>query len=279
LSEETPCNPITDYGHSKREAERKAVSFSRFFPVTIIRPPAVYGPRDRALLPLFKLASKRLLIQPGQKPHYTSLVFVKDLAKGIILAAETHSASVNHHEFSHATNALEDDTHLNQLDVRSKNTLPPFAGADAAFDPTDVRWFSEEGEMDGENSDVEKSETLVDDELCNTPISSTPTYFLCHRENPTWKQLGQIISSCIGRKIVRIPLPKKAVYYSAFVTEIVMNLFGRTGMFTREKVEDLYQPYWICSPEKAMRELGFKPRPLEQGIIETVEWYRRRGWL
>jgi dihydroflavonol-4-reductase len=40
------------------------------------------------------------------------------------------------------------------------------------------------------------------------------------------------------------------------------------------------QPYWLCSNEKARRELGFAPKyDLETAIQETADWYLENGWL
>ena len=50
------CHPITDYGKSKRDAELVALRYQDRLPITIIRPPAIYGPRDIAVLQFFKIA-------------------------------------------------------------------------------------------------------------------------------------------------------------------------------------------------------------------------------
>jgi len=50
VDETAPCRPITSYGESKLEAERVCMEFSKDIPVVVIRPPAVYGPRDSDIL-------------------------------------------------------------------------------------------------------------------------------------------------------------------------------------------------------------------------------------
>jgi nucleoside-diphosphate-sugar epimerase len=50
---------------------------------TIIRPPAVYGPGDKELLPLFKLMLKGIAVVPGHTGR-TSLIYVTDLADAIV---------------------------------------------------------------------------------------------------------------------------------------------------------------------------------------------------
>jgi len=44
LDETTPYHPITAYGESKMEAEKECLKVADSVPITITRPPAVYGP-------------------------------------------------------------------------------------------------------------------------------------------------------------------------------------------------------------------------------------------
>ncbi len=61
-------------------------------PITIIRPPAVYGPRDSDVLTYFKYAKKGILPILSGGERTASFVYVKDLVDGIILAAESETA-------------------------------------------------------------------------------------------------------------------------------------------------------------------------------------------
>lgn len=92
VTEHTPPHPIEEYGRSKLEAENLLRDGSLPFPHTIIRPPAVYGPRDVDFLPLFKQIGAGRGIYPGNKTSYVSLIYVQDLVDGIIHAAKSASA-------------------------------------------------------------------------------------------------------------------------------------------------------------------------------------------
>ncbi|KXK57201.1 MAG: nucleoside-diphosphate sugar epimerase [Chlorobi bacterium OLB7] len=49
-------------------------------------------------------------------------------------------------------------------------------------------------------------------------------------------------------------------------------------IFDRDKGRDITTPYWICSVEKAREHFGYRQQiPLEQGIAETIAWYRKEG--
>ena len=68
---------LSDYGHSKRLAE-EVVQVSGL-DWTIVRPPAVYGPRDTEMLDLFRAARWRFV--PLPPPGRTSIIHVDDLAR------------------------------------------------------------------------------------------------------------------------------------------------------------------------------------------------------
>lgn len=92
LYEDDPARPVEAYGASKMAAELIARSYSHLIPVTIVRPPTVFGPRDVDCYEMFKLANKRLNLFYGNARKYTSIVFVSDLVEGICKAAVSPKA-------------------------------------------------------------------------------------------------------------------------------------------------------------------------------------------
>lgn len=90
-SPETPDrapHPVSHYGKSKLGAEKLALDASATLPVTILRPPAVYGPRDTRWATLFKGVRRRGLMPLPGRGHTTSLVYGPDVARAIHLALE-----------------------------------------------------------------------------------------------------------------------------------------------------------------------------------------------
>lgn len=88
LTEDKEPHPISAYGRSKLKAEAVVMNYADFFPVTIIRPPSVYGSRDDAIFVIFKMIKYRLKPLVGWKEKKISLVHIDDLVRGICLAAE-----------------------------------------------------------------------------------------------------------------------------------------------------------------------------------------------
>jgi nucleoside-diphosphate-sugar epimerase len=62
-------------------------------PITIVRPSAVYGPRDRDFLAAFRQASRRVALHAVPQDHVFSLVHVHDLVRALMLAAERPAAA------------------------------------------------------------------------------------------------------------------------------------------------------------------------------------------
>jgi nucleoside-diphosphate-sugar epimerase len=91
LDESDPERPVTTYGESKLAGERAAaeVTAGTRTDLVVIRPPAVYGPRDRAFLMLFRSVARGFLpLHSGAKRQLFSLVHVRDLVRGMALAAD-----------------------------------------------------------------------------------------------------------------------------------------------------------------------------------------------
>ena len=91
LTEGAPPRPVSAYGRSKLEGERAAVSCGGSIPVTVVRPPAVYGPRDRDFFLVFKAVQQGVFPYWGECAY--SLIYVEDLVRGLILAAEKSVAA------------------------------------------------------------------------------------------------------------------------------------------------------------------------------------------
>jgi nucleoside-diphosphate-sugar epimerase len=93
INENDPCNPITTYGRSKLAEEELARSFMDKLPITICRAPAVFGERDTEIFIFFQTFNKGLFTTIGFDEKKISLIHVKDLVRGFMLAAESEKSS------------------------------------------------------------------------------------------------------------------------------------------------------------------------------------------
>ena len=86
-TEDMPTKPITTYGESKAAAEQTVASFTGTVPWTIVRPPAVFGPRDTEILIYFRTVAKGLNSLIGFNEKRLNLIYCEDLVRGMYLAA------------------------------------------------------------------------------------------------------------------------------------------------------------------------------------------------
>jgi nucleoside-diphosphate-sugar epimerase len=201
VDETTPYHPVTTYGKSKMEAEKECLARTSDFPVTIIRPPAVYGPRDKDIYAFFKSVNGHFVPLSGFSRKVLSFVHAYDLVDGIIAAAEH-------------------------------------------------------------------------------PKAAGQVYFISNEEIYDWEQFGRITKGLLQKWAVNIRLPHFALYAVAAISETLARLQGKAALINIEKARDGVQSNWLCSSKKAQTELGFKTKlTLEDGIANTIEWYRKNGWL
>jgi dihydroflavonol-4-reductase len=92
VTELHPSRPITWYGESKWAAEQALQTLSDRLPLTIVRPTAVFGPRDRDFFAYFGLVAHGLSLQLGRAERWISLIHVRDLVDLILLALESDTA-------------------------------------------------------------------------------------------------------------------------------------------------------------------------------------------
>ena len=98
--ETAPLDPVSRYGKSKAQMEQAlaerhdmTASFHEKLPITVVRPPAVYGPRDADLFDFFQAVDRRVCPVVGGGDGRVSLVYAKDLARGIAEAAEAENTA------------------------------------------------------------------------------------------------------------------------------------------------------------------------------------------
>lgn len=90
--EEDPPSPISVYGRSKLEGELSLRRCGEGLRWTVIRAPVVYGPYDRDVLFLFRLARRGVLLQIRGIVTETSLIHVDDLIEALLLVAGRRDA-------------------------------------------------------------------------------------------------------------------------------------------------------------------------------------------
>jgi dihydroflavonol-4-reductase len=91
-----PPRPVSKYGRSKRAGELAARRWAARVPLTIVRPPMVFGEGDVHSRWLFRpIARRGIHAVPGMRRRHVSLIHVDDMCLALCLAAE-QGARVGH---------------------------------------------------------------------------------------------------------------------------------------------------------------------------------------
>lgn len=208
-SEDAPLNPISLYGASKARMEQAlfakhemTASWAEQLPLVVVRPPAVYGPREADIFTFFKTVSQGICPVVGSaKTPVLSLVHSTDLVEGMIQAAEH-------------------------------------------------------------------------------PETSGKTYFIGSAEVYSWGQIRDATAKALGRRVLTIPIPESLVVPIGTAVEAVGRLFKSYPPLNREKAREIRDACKACSIERARADFGYAPRiSLEDGIAETLRWYKQEKWL
>lgn len=193
--------PVTLYGKSKRAGEEVTLRYADKLPVSILRPPAIYGPGDQEMFAFFQSIQRRVAPYLVNKDHALSLVYVKDCA-------------------SAAVAILEQDTGSGHI------------------------YYAEDGAQ--------------------------------HSQATFAAQIARELNVKPLPLVVPLPVLKAAAWFS----ERSGHFRGKAVMLTRDKVNELKQPYLICSADALKAATDWRPAyDLEKGVRETAAWYRQAGWL
>ncbi|MDX2177650.1 MAG: NAD(P)-dependent oxidoreductase [Candidatus Sumerlaeia bacterium] len=84
--------PISDYGRSKLAGEQAVLTRPRRFATAIVRPGAIYGPRERGILEVFRGIARHGVALKPNLPLSLQMTHVDDIVSAVIAALEVASA-------------------------------------------------------------------------------------------------------------------------------------------------------------------------------------------
>ena len=91
-----------------------------------------------------------------------------------------------------------------------------------------------------------------------------------------WADLISAASALRGKPVKAVFLPRAIPAAVAVGAEVLARLTGKPGLVNRGKIAELYHPDWVCRDGtlRLADPIGF-----DEGLAETVAWYREAGWL
>lgn len=191
--------PVNAYGRSKlaAEVELRATSGLAW---SIVRPCAVYGPRDRGFLPLYAMGRRGFFFVPSNPSTSFTLIHVADLVRAVVLAAEA-------------------------------------------------------------------------------PAAIGQTMFVGHPTPHTGDDLLRTIARASGRRFRPFRVPAPVFGAIAHVGDLLWKA-GIQPPVDSGRLVELRARGFVCHVDRARERLGFEAAiPLDDGVRETMAWYREQGWV
>jgi dihydroflavonol-4-reductase len=97
-------------------------------------------------------------------------------------------------------------------------------------------------------------------------------------ENMTLAALLGRIAHLTGRPAPRLRLPRALIFPIAVAAEAMARLTQREPFVTLDGLRMAKHRMYFTSA-KAERELGYQPRPAEDGLRDAIDWFRQAGML
>ncbi|QNK63766.1 NAD(P)-dependent oxidoreductase [Pedobacter sp. PAMC26386] len=92
--------------------------------------------------------------------------------------------------------------------------------------------------------------------------------------------LAEGVKKALHKRTWKFHLPISVVAALAALMERIYKNSADAPTLNKEKMNELTAINWACSIERLKRDLGFQPiYNLENGLLETVNWYKNNKWL
>lgn len=92
--------------------------------------------------------------------------------------------------------------------------------------------------------------------------------------------LAANVRKALGKKTVTVNLPVPIIKGLAWSMERFYGLFNKIPTLNVDKIKELTALNWGCDIKNIQNDFGFVPQfGLEQGLNETINWYRKNNWL
>jgi len=102
--------------------------------------------------------------------------------------------------------------------------------------------------------------------------------YILGRENLTLREILERVASISSVKAPRLRIPYAVAYVAGLASTGWANVTGREPRAPLDAVKMARKKMFVSS-EKAQRELGWKPRPVDNALQRAVEWFRANGYV
>jgi dihydroflavonol-4-reductase len=97
-------------------------------------------------------------------------------------------------------------------------------------------------------------------------------------ENVLLRNLLATVAEAAGRRAPRINLPRLPIFPLAYGAQAFAYVTGREPLLTVDALR-MSRYHMFFTSAKAERELGYRSRAYQEGVIDALAWFRKAGYL
>ncbi len=116
--------------------------------------------------------------------------------------------------------------------------------------------------------------------MIGNPKALNQIFFISDDKALTWLEFNNFIEKAAGVRAHSLYIPEFVVSFASRYSSLKARLLKEPVLISKHKIEEMRQPYWMISNEKAKKELGYTPLySTEEGIRESIPWYFNQRWV
>jgi nucleoside-diphosphate-sugar epimerase len=116
-------------------------------------------------------------------------------------------------------------------------------------------------------------------DLLESPVINK-SYFASDGNSYDKTSMSDLMAEIMQKKIHRFYVPVILAKMIAGISETASRITGKALVLNPEKVKEFSACNWNCDISSLMNDINFKPDySLEQGLKETIAWYKQKGWI
>lgn len=144
-----------------------------------------------------------------------------------------------------------------------------------------VLWFAKKkfpGYMDGKFNIVDV-EDVADGHILASEKGEPGKRYILGNQNVTVKEYFNMLENVTGVSAPKMKIPYPFAYATALVLERLLNFsFPNYSSLDLDSIK-LSKYNWHVDSSRAVKELGYKQKPIEETIKNTYEWFKENGHL